>query len=115
LEYGATGAQRFSFEVFRNLRNEITDKAKIDMIPEEEWRNQYKEKLVNEEETYKPDTTCVNEYNAINMTDLETALRMSKNRKAPGIYEINVELIKCASIKLKNDSYNYSTIYMEYR
>jgi hypothetical protein len=35
------------------------------------------------------------------MTDLENALRMSKNRKAPGIDEINMKLIKYASIKLK--------------
>jgi hypothetical protein len=35
-EYDATGAQRFIFKVFRNLRNEITDKAKTDVIPEEE-------------------------------------------------------------------------------
>jgi hypothetical protein len=87
--------------VFKNLRNEITDEAKIDVISEEEWKNHYKERIVNEEETYQPDTTCVNEYNAINMTDLQTALRMSKNRKAPGIHETNMELIKYASIQLK--------------
>jgi hypothetical protein len=45
------------------------------------------------------------------MTDLENALRMSKRRKAPGIDEINMELIKYASIKLKKGPYNYSTIY----
>jgi hypothetical protein len=71
------------------------------VISEEEWKNHYKERIVNEEETYQPDTICVNEYNAINMTDLENALRMSKNRKAPGIDEINMELIKYASTKLK--------------
>jgi hypothetical protein len=34
------------------------------------------------------------------MADLENALRMSKNRKSPGIDDINRELIKYASIKL---------------
>jgi hypothetical protein len=96
--------------VFRNLRNETTDKAKIDVIPEEKWKNYYKEMLVNEEETCRPDTICVNEHNAIKMTDLENALRMSKNRKAQRIDEINMKLIKYASMKLKKDSCNYSMI-----
>jgi hypothetical protein len=39
--------------------------------------------------------------NAINMTDLGNVLRMYKNRKATGIDEINMELIKYASTKLK--------------
>jgi hypothetical protein len=121
LEYNATGALGFSFEVLRNLRNEVTDKAKIDVIPEEEWKNYYKEMLVNEEETYQPDSICVNEYNAINMTDLENALRMSKNREAPEIDEINMELIKYASIKLKifiqlfNDIWNVGKIPEEWK
>jgi hypothetical protein len=38
------------------------------------------------------------------MTDLENALRMPRNRKAPGIDEINMELIKHASINLKERS-----------
>jgi hypothetical protein len=49
LECDATVAQRFSFKVFRNLRNETTDKAKIDVISEE-WKNHYNEMLVNEED-----------------------------------------------------------------
>jgi hypothetical protein len=44
--------------VFRKLRNETTDKAKIDVIPEDEWKNHYKEMLGNEEETYQPDIMC---------------------------------------------------------
>jgi hypothetical protein len=57
--------------------------------------------LVNEEETCQPDIIYVNEYNTINMNDLENALRMFKSRKIPGIDEINMELIKYASINLK--------------
>jgi hypothetical protein len=37
---------------------EITDKVKIDVISEEEWNNHYKKMLVNEEETYQPDTNA---------------------------------------------------------
>jgi sorting nexin-29 len=74
--------------------------------------------LVNEE-TYQPDTICINEYNAVNMADLENALRMSKNRKAPGIDEINMELIKYASIKLiiqlLNDIWNVVKIPEEWK
>jgi hypothetical protein len=61
----------------------------------------------------------VNEYNAVNMADLENALRMSKNRKAPGIDEINMELIKYASIKLiiqlLNDIWNVGKIPEEWK
>jgi hypothetical protein len=65
LEYDATGAQRFSFKVFRNLRNEITGRAKIDGIPEEELKSHYKEMLVNEDETYQPDTTRVSQMKTV--------------------------------------------------
>lgn len=37
-----TGAQRFRLKVHRNLRKEVTDKARIDVISEEEWKNHYK-------------------------------------------------------------------------
>jgi hypothetical protein len=71
--------------------------------------------LVNEEETYQPDTICVNEYNAINITDLEIVLRMSKNINAPGIDEINMELITYASTQLKKKIHTTTQRYMECR
>jgi hypothetical protein len=78
--------------------------------------------LVNEEETYQPDTICLNEYNAINMTDLEKVLRISRNRKALRIDEINIELIKYASIKIEkrliqllNDIWNVGKIPEEWK
>jgi hypothetical protein len=59
---------------------------------------------------------------AINVTDLENALRMSKNRKAPEIDETNMELIKYASTKLEkrfiqlfNDIWNVGKIPDEWK
>jgi hypothetical protein len=58
LQHDVTGAQ--SFKAFRNLRNEINDKARTDVISEEEWKNHYKEMLVNDDEIYQPDTIRAN-------------------------------------------------------
>jgi hypothetical protein len=62
LAYDATWAQRFNFKACQNLKNETTDEARVDLIPEEEWKQYYKETLVNEEETFQTETICVNEY-----------------------------------------------------
>jgi hypothetical protein len=32
-----TGAERFGFKIFKNLRNEENDRAKINAITQEQW------------------------------------------------------------------------------
>jgi hypothetical protein len=75
LEHDATGAQRNSFKVFKNLKSGRTDKAKIDLISETKWKEYYQEMLRNEEENDQTDTIQVNEFNKISIADLEKALK----------------------------------------
>jgi hypothetical protein len=58
--------------------------------------------LRNEEENDQTHTIQVNEFNKISIADLEKALKTSKNRKAPRIDGINMELLKYGSSTLKN-------------
>jgi hypothetical protein len=41
-----TGVKRFGFEIFKNLGNEENDRAKINIITEEQWIQYYREMLV---------------------------------------------------------------------
>jgi hypothetical protein len=47
LERDMTGAKRFGFEIFKNLRNEENDRAKINIT--EQCIQYYREMLVEEE------------------------------------------------------------------
>ncbi|KAJ4434064.1 hypothetical protein ANN_16383 [Periplaneta americana] len=104
LEHDITGPQRFGFKIFKNLRSEerIRQRLKIETIPTEEWTNYYKTLLDNQRDPYNADTTVTNQWNAITKMELENALTTLRNRKAPGIDGLNVELFKYGSTKLKN-------------
>ena len=122
LEKDLTGRQKFGFKIFKNLNSEITDNAKLNIIPDEKWITYYKQLLVNEDQSYETDTKNINELNAIKMIDLDQALKNSKNRKAPGSDCINTELIKYASLKWKkrfvqllNDIWNEGRIPDEWK
>jgi hypothetical protein len=97
LERDMTGAKRFGFKIFKNFRNEENDRARINIISEEQWIQiqYYREMLVEEEGEERQTTTQhLDEQNEIKMEDLEEELRQSKNG-------INTELWKYESRKLK--------------
>ena len=101
LERDITGAQRHGFKIFKNLKETTDDRAKIDVISEEEWLKYYGKLLVTEDVLQTIETKHSGELNAITMHELETVLKQAKNRKAPGIDGINMELWKYGSRKLK--------------
>jgi hypothetical protein len=68
-----TGIKRFGFKIFKNLRNEENDRAKINIITEEQWIQNYREMLVEEEEGRQTTTQHSDEQNEITMEDLEEA------------------------------------------
>ena len=101
LEYDITGAKKYGFKIFKNLRVEERDKAKLEVIPTEQWTSYYRELLTNNEDPYTNGMTNTNEWNAITMEELETAMEKLKNRRAPGTDGLNMELFKYGSQKLK--------------
>jgi hypothetical protein len=101
LERDVTGSQRYGFRVFKNLESEETDRTRVSGITEEQWLAYYEKLLVNGKEITEIETTVMNEFNQISLEELENALDSSGNRKAPCIDNINMELWKYGSQKLK--------------
>jgi hypothetical protein len=75
LERDMTGAKRFGFKIFKNLRNEENDRARINIISEEQWIQYHREMLIDEEEEIQRTTQHLDEQNGIKMKDLEETLR----------------------------------------
>jgi hypothetical protein len=99
--------------VFQNLKSKETNRIRVSVITEEQWLAYYKKLLVNNKKSTETETTVMNEFNQISMEELENALNSSGNKKASGIDNINMELRKYRSQKLKirmlqlyNDTWN---------
>ena len=113
LERDITGAKRYGFKIFKQLKQEENDRARINTIQSKQWEQYYKRELYDAQSETTEETQILNEYNQITMEELEIVLKEAKNRKAPGKDNINMELwkyggkrLKLRMLQLMNDIWN---------
>jgi hypothetical protein len=85
--------QVLACKVMRHLNCESQDTVRLNVIKEEEWIEQYKNVWYDpgEEEAPEEDHTG-KKVDEISMEELESAIQGLKNRKAPGLDGIDLEI-----------------------
>ena len=100
IEYDVHGAQTMAYKIMSHLNKTENDTASINVIREETGLNYYKDLWTNPVEKYiKSYTGEVTTVDLITYNELEELLKSSKNKKTPGIDDVNIELIKYAPLE----------------
>lgn len=104
LEQDLQGRQTFAYKAIKNLNRNEKERARINNLEEAEWLKYYDKLWCNKnQQNEEEDVETQHIYGIDNITleELNRALKISKNRKAPGPVEINMELIKYEGLLLK--------------
>lgn len=79
----------------RHLNSTERDTIKVNNISEENWITHYSNLWTNEDgKDINPTLSIMAEIDLIGMDELDNALKTSKNKKASGVDNINIELLK---------------------
>lgn len=99
IEDDVHGRQEMAYKLMKYMNKEEREMANINVIEEHKWKEHYKMLWYNEEmkETIDKKENEVEEKVGIDLIDikeLQDVLKSFRNRKAPGIDNMNLELIK---------------------
>lgn len=97
VEYDIHGKQTKAYKILRKLNQTEKDDLELNPISENTWLNYY-EKLWTTEHNYNFEHLSINneDVDPITIEELKDVVKNSRNRKAPGPDDINMELIKYA-------------------
>lgn len=101
IEHDVHGRQDKAYKILKHLNNQTRDNLKLNLIPQEEWTSYFKDLWTEETDEEIVSTLIDENVDPISFEELETTINNSKNKKTPGVDNINNELIKYASIQLK--------------
>ncbi len=105
IEHDIHGRQLMAYKAMKHLNNDEKDAAKLQVLDDKEWLK-YSKNLWHadeeEEEKERSDTPVLhNAVDKLESIELE-ALRNTKNKKTPGLDNINIELLKYLPAEAKS-------------
>lgn len=115
IEHDIHGRQEVAYKLMRQLNKQERDTARLHTIDKEAWIQHYRELWTDGADNGKKDesdTDCLSRFSGgdcsntlytgdpITLTEVQEAVKQMKNRKATGLDNINIELIKYGGIML---------------
>lgn len=104
IEDDVHGRQQIAFKLIRKLNNDKREAANITVIDKDEWVKHYTQLWYTKEGEQDNEGVQIESngnVDTLTLQELDNVLRAFKNRKATGLDNVNLELIKYGGLRLK--------------